>query len=57
VIVRVRSQKLEQGGKWGRKENGIVGRVTLSVAEVCNLSQHWHKAILMFRHYSVSNVI
>lgn len=35
VVVRVRSQKKDQGGGWGRKENGIVGRVTLSVAEVC----------------------
>jgi DnaJ-related protein SCJ1 len=34
VVVRVRSQKRESGGGWSRKENGIVGRVTLSVAEV-----------------------
>lgn len=34
VVVRVRSQRLESNGVWGRKENGIIGRVTLSVAEV-----------------------
>lgn len=34
VVVRVRSQRLEGNGVWGRKENGIIGRVTLSVAEV-----------------------
>jgi DnaJ-related protein SCJ1 len=32
-VVRVRSQKKDGGGGWGRKENGIVGRITLSVAE------------------------
>jgi len=34
VVVRVRSQKKDGEGGWGRKENGIVGRVVLSVAEV-----------------------
>lgn len=34
VVVRVRSQKKDGAGGWGRKENGIVGRVVLSVAEV-----------------------
>ncbi|WVR03272.1 hypothetical protein IAU60_000263 [Kwoniella sp. DSM 27419] len=33
VIVRVRSRKAEGEGNWGRKEGGLVGRVTLSVAE------------------------
>jgi DnaJ-related protein SCJ1 len=33
VVVRVRSQKKDGQGGWGRKENGIVGRVVLSVAE------------------------
>lgn len=33
VIVRVRS-KLNSGKGWTRKEGGLVGRVTLSVAEV-----------------------
>lgn len=34
VIVRVRSRKAERTGVWSRKEGGILGRVTLSVAEV-----------------------
>jgi DnaJ-related protein SCJ1 len=33
-MVRVRSQRLEGHGSWARKESGVVGRVTLSVAEV-----------------------
>ncbi|WVQ85189.1 hypothetical protein IAT38_007354 [Cryptococcus sp. DSM 104549] len=33
VVVRVRSQMREGEGGWSRKEGGIVGRVTLSVAE------------------------
>ena len=35
VVVRVRSRKAEREGAWSRKESGIVGRITLSVAEVC----------------------
>lgn len=38
VVVRVRSQRLEGNGIWGRKENGIIGRITLSVAEVRHIS-------------------
>jgi DnaJ-related protein SCJ1 len=34
VIVRVRSRRNEGEGTWARKESGLVGRVTLSVAEV-----------------------
>lgn len=34
VVVRVRSQRQEGQGAWARKESGLVGRVTLSVAEV-----------------------
>lgn len=34
VVVRVRSKMNEGEGAWRRKENGILGRVTLSVAEV-----------------------
>lgn len=34
VVVRVRSKLNEGEGAWRRKENGILGRVTLSVAEV-----------------------
>lgn len=34
VIVRVRSRRAEGQGIWARKESGILGRVTLSVAEV-----------------------
>ncbi|WVF66346.1 hypothetical protein IAT40_001086 [Kwoniella sp. CBS 6097] len=33
VVVRVRSRRGEGEGNWGRKEGGILGRVTLSVAE------------------------
>ncbi|ADV24599.1 chaperone regulator [Cryptococcus gattii Ru294] len=33
VVVRVRSKMNEGEGAWRRKENGILGRVTLSVAE------------------------
>ncbi|KAK8844597.1 hypothetical protein IAR55_006444 [Kwoniella newhampshirensis] len=33
VIVRVRSRKEDVDGGWGRKESGLLGRVTLSVAE------------------------
>ena len=34
VVVRVRSRREEGKGSWGRKNGGIIGRVTLSVAEV-----------------------
>jgi DnaJ-related protein SCJ1 len=34
VIVRVRSQRREGEGDWARHESGILGRVTLSAAEV-----------------------
>jgi hypothetical protein len=34
VVVRVRSRRGEGEGGWGRKQGGILGRVTLSVAEV-----------------------
>ncbi|RXK42649.1 chaperone DnaJ [Tremella mesenterica] len=33
VIVRIRSERIEGRGEWTRKESGIMGRVTLSVAE------------------------
>ncbi|ORY27317.1 hypothetical protein BCR39DRAFT_538313 [Naematelia encephala] len=33
VIVRVRSRRLEGQAVWARKESGLIGRVTLSVAE------------------------
>ena len=34
VIVRVKSRRTEGDGGWGRKDGGVLGRVTLSVAEV-----------------------
>jgi len=34
VVVRVRSRRNEGNGGWGRKDGGLIGRVTLSVAEV-----------------------
>jgi DnaJ-related protein SCJ1 len=34
VVVRVKSRRDEGKGGWGRKDGGIIGRVTLSVAEV-----------------------
>ena len=34
VIVRVRSKHMESAGDWSRKDGGLIGRVTLSVAEV-----------------------
>ena len=34
VMVRVRSRRVEGQGMWARKEGGLVGRVTLSIAEV-----------------------
>jgi DnaJ-related protein SCJ1 len=39
VSVRVRSRRTEGDGMWSRKEAGIIGRVTLSVAEVCIRTQ------------------
>lgn len=37
VVVKVRSARRDGHGGWGRKESGIIGRVTLSVAEVRHL--------------------
>ncbi len=34
VVVRVRSRRAQGEGFWSRKESGLVGRVTLSIAEV-----------------------
>lgn len=34
VVVRVKSTKKEGKGAWGRKDAGVLGRITLSVAEV-----------------------
>lgn len=34
VIVRVKSRRKDGQGSWGRKDGGIIGRITLSVAEV-----------------------
>ena len=34
VVVRVRSRRTEGEGTWARKESGVLGRITLSVAEV-----------------------
>lgn len=34
VVVRVRSRTPEGHGQWSRKNGGLIGRVTLSVAEV-----------------------
>lgn len=33
VIVRVKSRRKDGQGSWGRKDGGIIGRITLSVAE------------------------
>lgn len=44
VVVRVRSQRREGEGDWARHESGILGRVTLSAAEVSgttHTSVHW----------------
>jgi hypothetical protein len=38
VVVRVRSQRREGEGDWARHESGILGRVTLSAAEVSDKS-------------------
>lgn len=40
VIVRVHSRRGEGEGGWMRKESGVVGRVTLSVAEVSFRATH-----------------
>lgn len=56
VVVRVRSKLNEGEGAWRRKENGILGRVTLSVAEVraCLMERErtwlkcWQQALLGF---------
>lgn len=41
VLVRVRS-KPETNDGWTRKESGLVGRVTLSVAEVSDAARITH---------------
>ena len=41
VVVRVRSRRTEGDGMWSRKEAGIIGRITLSVAEVSTLILAW----------------
>jgi hypothetical protein len=43
VVVRVHSRKVEGQGGWGRKDAGIVGRVTLSVAEVSIIGSACHR--------------
>lgn len=56
MVVRVRSKLNEGEGAWRRKENGILGRVTLSVAEVraCLMEREgtwlkcWQQALLGF---------
>jgi DnaJ-related protein SCJ1 len=41
VVVRVRSQRKEGEGEWARHESGLLGRVTLSAAEVCCSLHRW----------------